>query len=190
MTEQEREDLIENMMMALIRARLNWLNHENTARALLAVAEPVIREQADIALREENARLREENDAWRMDGGSCAGEVKRLRAENARLRVERDKAAEEMWKASDQAQAFRKIIERMPAQSAIVKLAEQQAEIDHLREENARLLKALKPFAMAAYSDADSTLNLLHAICSLTLDDFRRARTAIREGGQDENKKD
>ena len=45
MTEQEREDLIENMMMALIRARLNWLNHENTARALLAVAEPVIREQ-------------------------------------------------------------------------------------------------------------------------------------------------
>ena len=26
--------------------------------------------------------------------------------------------------------------------------------------------------------------------CSLTLDDFRRARVAIREGGQDENKKD
>lgn len=55
-------------------------------------------------------------------------------------------------------------------------------EILRLREENARLLKALKPFAMAAYSDADSTLDLLHAICSLTFDDFRRARAAIREG--------
>ena len=39
-----------------------------------------------LRLREENARLREENDAWRMDGGSCAEEVKRLREENARLR--------------------------------------------------------------------------------------------------------
>ena len=38
------------------------------------------------ALRAENARLSEENDAWKMDGGSCANEVKRLRAENARLR--------------------------------------------------------------------------------------------------------
>ncbi len=45
MTEQEREELIENMMTALIRARLNGFNTENTARAALAVAEPVIREQ-------------------------------------------------------------------------------------------------------------------------------------------------
>ena len=59
-------------------------------------------------------------------------------------------------------------------------------EIARLREENARLREALRPFAMAAHSDIDSNLNLLHAICSLTLDDFRRARAAIQDGGRDD----
>ena len=45
MTEQEREELIENIVTALIRARLNGFNTENTARAALAVAEPVIRDK-------------------------------------------------------------------------------------------------------------------------------------------------
>ena len=58
MTEQEREELIEKMVAALINSRLMGFNSENTARAALAVAEPAIREQADNALREENARLR------------------------------------------------------------------------------------------------------------------------------------
>lgn len=45
----------------------------------------------DSSLREENAWLQEENDAWRMDGGSCAEEVKRLREENAQLQAQREK---------------------------------------------------------------------------------------------------
>lgn len=45
MTEQEREELIEKMVAALINSRLMGFNSENTARAALAVAEPVIREQ-------------------------------------------------------------------------------------------------------------------------------------------------
>lgn len=44
--------------------------------------------QAEItSLRAENEKLREENDAWRMDGASCSEEVKRLRAENEKLRA-------------------------------------------------------------------------------------------------------
>lgn len=49
-------------------------------------------------LREENARLLEENDAYKMDGGSCANEVKRLHEENARLR--------EVLKLCDEAMAW------------------------------------------------------------------------------------
>ncbi len=37
----------------------NWPAHENQARAALAVAEPVIREQEDNALLEENAQMQE-----------------------------------------------------------------------------------------------------------------------------------
>jgi len=67
MTEQEREELIEKMAKAAWESDgvLNWEGVEFgrkiyllEARAALAVAEPVIREQADNALREENARLR------------------------------------------------------------------------------------------------------------------------------------
>ena len=54
-------------------------------------------------------------------------------------------------------------------------------EILRLRKENARLREALRPFAAAANSNIDSNLSLLSAICSLTIDDFRRARDAIRE---------
>ena len=71
MTEAEREELIEKMAKAAWESdgagcrweivvqksvRNEWLRE---ARAALAVAEPVIREQADNVLREENARLRE-----------------------------------------------------------------------------------------------------------------------------------
>lgn len=45
----------------------------------------------------------------------AATEITRLRQENTRLQAERDKAVEEMWKASDQAQAFRKMIEERKA---------------------------------------------------------------------------
>ena len=45
MTEHEREELIEKMVAALINSRLMGFNSENTARAALAVAEPVIRER-------------------------------------------------------------------------------------------------------------------------------------------------
>ena len=45
----------------------------------------------------------------------ASDEITRLREENARLREERDKAVEEMWKASDQAQAFRKMAEERKA---------------------------------------------------------------------------
>lgn len=65
-----REELIEKMARAAwpSDAAVIWeacpillkQKHLNNARAALAVAEPVIREQADDALREENARLREE----------------------------------------------------------------------------------------------------------------------------------
>ncbi len=67
-----REELIEKMARYIACASSseddpttewcdeNWPAHENQARAALAAAEPVIREQADDALREENARLREE----------------------------------------------------------------------------------------------------------------------------------
>lgn len=66
------------------------------------------------------------------------------------------------------------------AMSDRVKAAE--AERDALREENARLREALKPFAEAAYSNMGGNLHHLHTICSVvTLDDLRRARAAIRE---------
>ena len=69
MTEAELEELIEKMARYIACASSseddpysewcdeNWPAHENEARAALAVAEPVIREQAHKALREENARL-------------------------------------------------------------------------------------------------------------------------------------
>ena len=69
-----REELIEAMAKAAwpSDAAVIWeacpilakQKHLNNARALLAVAEPVIREQADNALREENARLREALNGW------------------------------------------------------------------------------------------------------------------------------
>jgi len=56
-----REELIEKMAKAIAArpqdSEDRWWIWEPEARAALAVAEPVIREQADNALREENARL-------------------------------------------------------------------------------------------------------------------------------------
>lgn len=66
-----REELIEKMARYIACASSseddpesdwcneNWPAHEHQARAALTVAEPVIREQEDNALLEENARLRE-----------------------------------------------------------------------------------------------------------------------------------
>ena len=45
MTEQEREELIEKMARALAQSHVNGLVYQDAARAALAVAEPVIREQ-------------------------------------------------------------------------------------------------------------------------------------------------
>ena len=57
-----REELIEKMAKAIAArpqdSEDRWWIWEPEARAALAVAEPVIREQEDNALREENARLR------------------------------------------------------------------------------------------------------------------------------------
>lgn len=50
-----------------------------------------------------------------IDNQRLRAEITRLREENAILREERDKAVEEMWKASDQAQAFRKMAEERKA---------------------------------------------------------------------------
>ena len=74
------------------------------------------------------------------------------------------------------------IIERLHGPDGM----EAAQEILRLREENGRLREALRPFATAAHSNIDSKLNLIHAVCSLTPDDFRRARAAIREGENDE----
>ena len=65
-----REELIEKMARAVLASlptRREWddlLKHNRNvylrqARAALAVAEPVIRERANVALREENARLQD-----------------------------------------------------------------------------------------------------------------------------------
>ena len=61
MTDKEREELIDRMALTMFayvedQSRLRF---RDLARAALAVAEPVIREQTESALREENARLRE-----------------------------------------------------------------------------------------------------------------------------------
>jgi len=60
MTDDWREELIEKMADAMFASDENGtLRVDVMARAALAAAEPVIREQEDNALREENARLRE-----------------------------------------------------------------------------------------------------------------------------------
>ena len=114
--------------LAAVTERMSKLDFERTAAEL----------ERD-ALREENARLQKattpicvgrriigilaEEGAWTSENGASViaadelfgndpyKEITRLREENARLREERDKAVEEMWKASDQAQAFRKMAE-------------------------------------------------------------------------------
>ena len=91
------------------------------------------------------------------------------------------------------------------AQSAIVKLAEQQAEIERLREENVRLAalsakasleasqlrQALEPFAemlKGHYSHQSDDMpikagaNQYDLVFGFTLGDLRAARAAIREG--------
>ena len=61
-----REELIEKMafMMFAYVEEQSRLRFGDIARAALAVAEPVIREQTESALREENARLREALNGW------------------------------------------------------------------------------------------------------------------------------
>lgn len=61
MTEKKREELIEQMANGMFASKQynGCFALMDMARAALAVAEPVIREQVEIALHEENARLRE-----------------------------------------------------------------------------------------------------------------------------------
>lgn len=68
MTEKEREELIVKMANAMFASKQynGCFALMDMARAALAAAEPVIWEQADNALREENARLREENARLRV----------------------------------------------------------------------------------------------------------------------------
>ena len=71
----------------------------------------------------------------------------------------------------------------LPAQSEIVKLAEQQAEIEHLREEITRLREVLEPFARMedrclGRHDVDYEY--------VPISHIRAAAAAIREGGNDE----
>ena len=98
-----------------------------------------------------------------------------------------------------------------PAQSAIVKLAEQQADIERLREENVRLRNDLKNaiFSDIAYTKEierqdvllreenarlwdllDNALGWLddkeHDKPLMSLDSIRAARAAILEGGKDD----
>lgn len=70
MTDQEREELIEKMKTAVVNARLMGFDYENAARAALAVAEPVIREQCAKA-----AEGFEANRDW--VNGSLWGNIRR-----------------------------------------------------------------------------------------------------------------
>jgi hypothetical protein len=80
-----REELIEKMafMMFAYVEEQSRLRFGDIARAALAVAEPVIREQADNALREENARLSSEatllrellDDVWAQWDGDWPEEL-------------------------------------------------------------------------------------------------------------------
>jgi mannose/cellobiose epimerase-like protein (N-acyl-D-glucosamine 2-epimerase family) len=69
MTEQEREELIEKMANGMFASKQynGCFALMDMARAALAVAEPVIREQAENALRAENARLREAHEKIGFD---------------------------------------------------------------------------------------------------------------------------
>ena len=92
MTEQEREELIGRIALQIGRAQFgDWVINptekmREQARAVLAVAEPVIREQADNALREKNELLMQ---AWNEEKGflnKYIDKIEHLRAENACLR--------------------------------------------------------------------------------------------------------
>ena len=90
MTEQEREELIEKMALVIARADHKLSGYAEIARAALAVAEPVIREQAYNVLREENARLLKENSElilrahallWHLPPEITCGELRKARDE-------------------------------------------------------------------------------------------------------------
>ena len=85
-----REELIEKMAKAIaVRpqdSENRWWIGAPEARAALAVAEPVIREQADIALREELAAVTERMSKLDFERTAAKLERDALREENARLR--------------------------------------------------------------------------------------------------------
>ena len=85
-----REELIEKMAKAIAArpqdSEDRWWIWEPEARAALAVAEPVIREQADIALREELAAVTERMSKLDFERTAAKLERDALREENARLR--------------------------------------------------------------------------------------------------------
>ncbi len=92
MSDDWREELIEKMVRSMwyVEPDNNTLMLNELARAALAVAEPVIREQADNALREENARLLKENSElvfrahvllWLLPPETTCGELRKARDE-------------------------------------------------------------------------------------------------------------
>ena len=146
-----REELIEKMAKAIaVRpqdSENRWWIWEPEARAALAVAEPVIREQADIALREELAAVTERMSKLDFERTAAKLERDALREENALLEERNKKLNADLFKQAElTAVTMTRCADLMPAQSAIVKLKDQQAEIDALKAEVAQLRKLLFDF--------------------------------------------
>ena len=149
MTNEEREELIEKMGKAFV----NSLMFDDGIRAALAVAEPVIREQAENALREELAAMERRARIFEAANEKMLADNKRLREENARLREELQKG--------------------FTAMRVFAKYRELEAEIETLR-------KAVKAAYYEGWQDnasIEDTEDRLHAewACS-------EACAAIREG--------
>jgi chromosome segregation ATPase len=143
-------------------------------------------------VRDQAARLRGDYSAQ-----SAIVKLAEQQAEIDRLRAEKEKAAEEMWKASDQAQRFREIISEQRSElHDLLKTCHKQS------EEIARLREVLKPFGqlflypddlgfepsedIRADIDWDEDANDMQTENVFVLRrDIRAARAAIQEGGKD-----
>ena len=164
MTEAEREELIKKMALVIARADHKLSGYAAMARAALAIAEPVIREQADNALREENARLREESARLREL-------VVSAREENARLRNDNFEWLQQLSATNHQLEKEPKEIQKL-RKTLIGVLAGFVASVDLLERGGKKAAPSDKMFAQM-------------------LDDYknriergRAAVAAIREGGK------
>jgi hypothetical protein len=99
-------------------------------------------------------RLRAPFAVTEQDAQEAVAEITRLREENARLEASNKKLNADLFKQSElTAVTMTRCADLMPAQSAIVKLKEQQVEIERLREENARLREVLKEVSVCLDGD-------------------------------------